>query len=256
MFRSSIALAVLLSASTALAQGASQGAPPSPPAGSKPAPAPSKGLDRATISAGIAKIKPQVTACGDANKDASGTVKVTAKVAPDGKVTSATQQGASTPKLGDCVVGVFKKATFAKTDAGGSFTYPFVFGTSKPPTAGAGSGSAAPPPTTIPPVPPGQGSGATPSPGGATLPASLDRTAISAGIAKAKPQIMACGKASPSAKGKVKLRVTVAASGVVTTASVDETPDPKLGACVAGAVQKTSFDRTQQGGAFSYPFVF
>ena len=34
------------------------------------------------------------------------------------------------------------------------------------------------------------------------------------------------------------------------------TPDAALGACVAAAVQKASFGKTQNGGSFSYPFVF
>jgi len=38
--------------------------------------------------------------------------------------------------------------------------------------------------------------------------------------------------------------------------AVETTPDAALGACVAAAVQKASFAKTQTGGSFSYPFVF
>jgi hypothetical protein len=239
MFRTSALLAGLFSAPLASAQTPS--APP--PSG--------KGLDRAAISAGIMKVKPQILACGDANKSAGGTVKVTTKVAPDGKVTSASQQGASDPKLGDCVVAVMKKATFAKTDVGGSFSYPFVFGAPKPPTAGAGSGA---PPTAIPPVPPGQGSASPPPSSGP--PESIDRTMISTSIARLKAKIAACGQASPSAKGTVKVMVNVAPAGTVTSATISASPDKKLGDCVAAEMKKATFDKTQKGGSFSYPFVF
>jgi len=44
--------------------------------------------------------------------------------------------------------------------------------------------------------------------------------------------------------------------GHVTNVAVETTPDSALGACVAAAVQKASFSKTQNGGSFSYPFVF
>jgi hypothetical protein len=42
----------------------------------------------------------------------------------------------------------------------------------------------------------------------------------------------------------------------VENVSVASTPDPTLGACVASAVQKATFEPTQLGGSFSYPFAF
>lgn len=88
------------------------------------------------------------------------------------------------------------------------------------------------------------------------LPDGLDRSMISAGIASVKGRVMSCGDKTPNAKGKVKVRVTVGEHGRVTQMSVQDAPDPVLGACVAAAVQMASFARTQNGGVFSYPFVF
>ena len=87
------------------------------------------------------------------------------------------------------------------------------------------------------------------------LPDTLDRTSITKGIASVKARVAACAERS-TAKGKVKVRVRVAASGNVSTMSVEATPDPALGACVAAALRQAVFPRTQNGGAFSYPFVF
>jgi len=50
--------------------------------------------------------------------------------------------------------------------------------------------------------------------------------------------------------------VQVGGDGRVSNVAVETTPDPALGACVAAAVQKASFAKTQNGGSFSYPFVF
>ncbi len=87
------------------------------------------------------------------------------------------------------------------------------------------------------------------------LPDTLDRDMISGGVAKVKARVMACGDKSP-AKGQVKVHVKVAGSGAVSSVSVSATPDPALGNCVAAAMQKASFPKTQNGGSFGYPFVF
>jgi len=91
--------------------------------------------------------------------------------------------------------------------------------------------------------------------GGADLPDGLDRGMISSGIANVKARVSACGDKSP-AKGKVKVHVKVGGDGKVAAVNVESSPDEKLGACVAAAVQKASFSKTQSGGSFSYPFVF
>jgi TonB family protein len=74
-------------------------------------------------------------------------------------------------------------------------------------------------------------------------------------VAKVKPRVMSCGDKS-SAKGQVKVSVKVGGDGRVVSVSVKSSPDPALGNCVAGAMQKASFAKTQNGGSFSYPFVF
>jgi len=88
-----------------------------------------------------------------------------------------------------------------------------------------------------------------------SLPDALDRQSISNGIASVKARVTACAGHSP-AKGKVKVKVRVGADGRVESVSVEVTPDAALGACVAAGVQRAVFPRTQNGGSFSYPFVF
>ena len=78
---------------------------------------------------------------------------------------------------------------------------------------------------------------------------------ISSGVNAVKARVQACGDKSP-AKGKVKVKVKVSGSGSVSGVTVETTPDAALGACVAAAVNKASFQKTQNGGSFSYPFVF
>lgn len=91
--------------------------------------------------------------------------------------------------------------------------------------------------------------------GGGDLPDSLDRAMISDGVAKVKARAQACGDKS-SAKGQVKVSVKVGADGHVVSVTVRNTPDPGLGNCVAAAMQKATFARTQSGGSFAYPFQF
>jgi hypothetical protein len=87
------------------------------------------------------------------------------------------------------------------------------------------------------------------------LPATLDRQMISDGIAQVKPSVTACGHAT-TATGVVKVHVRIEASGRVSRVDIEHSPDNVLGGCVAGAVQKAVFPPTQQGGSFTYPFVF
>ena len=101
----------------------------------------------------------------------------------------------------------------------------------------------------------GGGGGAAKPAGGGDLPDSLDRGMISSGIANVKARVSACGDKS-SAKGKVKVHVKVSGDGHVGNVSVESSPDGALGACVQAAVSKASFAKTQNGGSFSYPFVF
>jgi outer membrane biosynthesis protein TonB len=50
--------------------------------------------------------------------------------------------------------------------------------------------------------------------------------------------------------------VKVSPDGSVSGVTVKNTPDPALGNCVAGVMQGAKFARTQNGGAFAYPFQF
>ncbi|MBS1119794.1 MAG: family finger-like protein [Deltaproteobacteria bacterium] len=87
------------------------------------------------------------------------------------------------------------------------------------------------------------------------VPDTLDRQSASNGVASVKPRVAACA-AHSTARGMVKVRIQVGADGLVTNVSVEDMPDVALGACVAAAVQRAVFPRTQHGGVFSYPFVF
>jgi predicted Zn finger-like uncharacterized protein len=91
--------------------------------------------------------------------------------------------------------------------------------------------------------------------GGGDLPDALDRAMISDGVNKVKARVQSCGDKS-SAKGQVKVSVKVNPGGDVASVSVKNTPDAGLGNCVAAAMQKARFAKTQNGGSFGYPFMF
>jgi hypothetical protein len=98
-------------------------------AGMTPAPATRElpdSLDRAMISDGVGKLKPQVTSCAE-KWPAKGQVKVSVTVAPDGHVMSVTVKTTPDANLGSCVASMMQKATFTKTQNGGSFLYPYTF---------------------------------------------------------------------------------------------------------------------------------
>ncbi len=87
------------------------------------------------------------------------------------------------------------------------------------------------------------------------VPETLDRVLVRTGVSTVKPAIIGCGEATP-VKGTVKLSVTVAPAGTVTSASVVASPDSTLGSCVADAMRKARFSTTIRGATFTYPFVF
>jgi TonB family protein len=70
-----------------------------------------------------------------------------------------------------------------------------------------------------------------------------------------KPRVISCGE-KISAKGTVRISLTVGPDGVVKDASVVESPAPELGNCVATALRAAHFDKSAKGGSFTYPFVF
>jgi hypothetical protein len=84
-------------------------------------------LDKQMITTAMGKVKAAVIRCGEQHTDVKGIVKIALVVAGDGHVTSATVAEAPDPALGECVAGVVRKASFATTETGGTFTYPFKF---------------------------------------------------------------------------------------------------------------------------------
>lgn len=93
------------------------------------------------------------------------------------------------------------------------------------------------------------------SSGDASLPDSLDRGMVEAGLAQVKSSVALCANVS-KAKGRVKLHVKVAGDGHVSSVEVTQTPDPALGSCAVAAMRKAVFPRTRNGGGFSYPYSF
>ena len=74
----------------------------------------------------MAAVQPRAAACSG-KSSAKGDVKIGVKVGPDGSVKSTTVKAAPDAALGDCVAAAVKKASFPKTQNGGSFTYPQRF---------------------------------------------------------------------------------------------------------------------------------
>ena len=96
------------------------------PAGETFQPSNSQDLSKPQIKAGVDKMKPRVIACGEQHQ-MKGTVKLSISVDPEGNVKELSVQTSPDDALGECVASTMRKAKFAKTANGGSFTYPFVF---------------------------------------------------------------------------------------------------------------------------------
>jgi len=122
-----------------------------------------------------------------------------------------------------CVLNNYEGACCSKFKKGGG----------KSPSAGAGGGNAAK----------------------GDLPQGLDRDMIKDGVEKVQGRAQACSSTS-SAHGQVKVSVRVGPDGHVMGVTVKNTPDPALGNCVTGVMQRATFAKTQNGGSFSYPFTF
>ena len=82
-------------------------------------------LDLETIWSSVEQVKPQVTSCRDL-LPAGGRVSVFVTVAAGGCVDAVTVTSTPDPDLGRCVATAVHQATFAKTQKGGSFHYPFL----------------------------------------------------------------------------------------------------------------------------------
>lgn len=85
--------------------------------------------------------------------------------------------------------------------------------------------------------------------------AAIDQKMIAEAIRDVKPQLVACGDKAPTAKGTVKIHAKVDPDATVTV-TVETSPDPALGECVADVVRGAKFPKTLAGGAFAYPFVY
>ena len=94
-----------------------------------------------------------------------------------------------------------------------------------------------------------------PLPQPSAMPAELSQSDISRGMGSIKSKLDACA-AKSQAQGNVTVRVKVTGSGGVDEVKVQSSPDPALAVCVAAAVQKATFARTQKGGSFSHSFRF
>jgi hypothetical protein len=84
-------------------------------------------LDRAMITSGMGKAKAAVIRCGELTPTAKGIVRLAMKVTPDGAVAEAGVSETPDAALGECVSSAVRKVTFAKTELGGEFVYPFKF---------------------------------------------------------------------------------------------------------------------------------
>jgi len=78
------------------------------------------------ISSGVGKVKGRIDGCGSRSA-AKGEVKVSVKVSPSGSVENVSVKSSPDAALGSCVQSAIEKASFAKTQRGGSFSYPFIF---------------------------------------------------------------------------------------------------------------------------------
>jgi TonB family protein len=67
---------------------------------------------------------------------------------------------------------------------------------------------------------------------------------------------MACGAKTPSAHGSVKVHLDVGRNGAVNAATLRQSPDPALGACVVDVLKAAKFPPTQAGGAFTSGYDF
>ena len=84
-------------------------------------------LSEREIKKGMGSARSRVTLCGDKHP-AKGTVKITVKVAPNGKISSVRVKSTPNSALGACVKSaVERRAKFIETQKGRTFTYPFVF---------------------------------------------------------------------------------------------------------------------------------
>jgi outer membrane biosynthesis protein TonB len=169
---------------------------------------------KASIPDGIAKVRPAITACGEASA-VGGTVEVKVEVGAGGKVTSVAASGTRDPKLETCVADALETTTFGKTDKGGSFSYTFALATKVEANGDLGD------------------------------------AIYSSGLQKISTRLGSCGNATKIG-GIVTVRVTLDAAGKVTAAKAQGSEDTQLLACITDAIKTATFKPTARGGSFSY----
>ena len=91
--------------------------------------------------------------------------------------------------------------------------------------------------------------------GSSAAPTALTREAIKNAMAGIRQGVVQCGKDHPGA-GTVKIKVTVAPSGIASRVEVLQSPSADLGACVASLARDAYYQASDEGGTFTYPFAF
>jgi hypothetical protein len=75
------------------------------------------------FNAGVARLKPAITACGRKNK---GKATAHLTVGPDGKISQLSVSTGMAIGLAACIDRVLRTATFAPTREGGTFNVPYA----------------------------------------------------------------------------------------------------------------------------------
>jgi formylglycine-generating enzyme required for sulfatase activity len=124
-------------------------------------------------------------------------------------------------------------------------------------SAGSAAAPAAPPPVADeePPPPAPVAPVAPAAPAAPVVHNSLTPALIYRAVGAVRLAINHCGAGLEGA-GTVRVGVTVAPSGSITSVEVRDTPDDWLGRCVATRIKDAVFPATEFGGTFSYPFAF
>ena len=86
------------------------------------------------------------------------------------------------------------------------------------------------------------------------LPESPSRSDITKGIGAVRGRVTSCGD-KHGGKGTVKVKIKIGSNGKVQSAAASG-GGSELRSCVASAVKRASFPKTQKGVSVTYPFVF
>ncbi len=95
------------------------------PADNKPSASLPESPDRTAIQSAMSVVKMKFRGCAEKGS-AKGTLKITVKIGPDGKVVSANVMQPLDPAIDACVLDAIKKIELPRSQNGISFTYPIV----------------------------------------------------------------------------------------------------------------------------------